>query len=165
MTSANLTGLGLDENIELGLLVRGGPTPRRIARYVRGLMAEGVLAGRDLQPARRRQAHAAGRAPITLVPVTDEERIAELANFAESYSDEALGIKKALVSLDENQEGEPVSRILLLLADPTGDTWEVDDIRELRQTLGRKATDLELPPVTLTLVAESEREAIDAFAQ
>lgn len=44
MTSANLTGLGLDENIELGLLVRGGPTPRRIARYVRGLMAEGVLA-------------------------------------------------------------------------------------------------------------------------
>ncbi|MGH2847367.1 MAG: hypothetical protein ACRDL0_15320 [Thermoleophilaceae bacterium] len=44
VTSANLTGLGLDENIELGLLVRGGPTPRRIARYVRGLMAEGVLA-------------------------------------------------------------------------------------------------------------------------
>ena len=97
--------------------------------------------------------------------VTDEERIAELAKFAESYSDEALGIKKALVSLDENQEGEPVSRILLLLADPTGDTWEVDDIRKLRQTLGRRATDLELPPVTLTLVAESEREAIDAFAQ
>jgi phosphatidylserine/phosphatidylglycerophosphate/cardiolipin synthase-like enzyme len=44
VTSANLTGLGLDENIELGLLVRGGPTPQRIARYVRGLMAEGVLA-------------------------------------------------------------------------------------------------------------------------
>lgn len=97
--------------------------------------------------------------------VTDEERIAELAKFAESYSDEALEIKKALVSLDENQEGEPVSRILLLLVDPPGDTWEVDDIRELRQTLGRKATDLELPPVTLTLVAESERDAIDAFAQ
>lgn len=43
VTSANLTGLGLDENIELGLLVRGGPTPRRIVRYVRGLMDEGVL--------------------------------------------------------------------------------------------------------------------------
>jgi phosphatidylserine/phosphatidylglycerophosphate/cardiolipin synthase-like enzyme len=43
VTSANLTGLGLDENIELGLLVRGGPTPRRIARYVRELMAEGML--------------------------------------------------------------------------------------------------------------------------
>jgi len=44
VTSANLTGLGLDENLELGLLVRGGSAPRSIARYVRGLMAEGVLA-------------------------------------------------------------------------------------------------------------------------
>jgi hypothetical protein len=69
------------------------------------------------------------------------------------------------VSLDENQEGYPVTRMVLLLGDPGGDTWEVEHIRELRQTLGRKATDLELPPVTLTLVAESEREAVDAFAQ
>jgi hypothetical protein len=30
-TSANLTGSVLDVNIEFGLLVRGGPTPRRIA--------------------------------------------------------------------------------------------------------------------------------------
>lgn len=97
--------------------------------------------------------------------MTEEERIAELVGHAESYSDEALRIKKALVSLDENQEGEPVTRILLLLSDPKGDTWEVDHISELRRTLGRKATALELPPVTLTLVAESEREAIDAFAR
>ena len=97
--------------------------------------------------------------------MTEEERIAELVRYAESYSDEALRIKKALVSLDENQEGEPVTRIVLLLADPKGDTWEVDHISELRRTLGRKATALELPPVTLTLVAESEREAIDAFAR
>ena len=97
--------------------------------------------------------------------MTEDERIAELVRFAESYSDEALGIKKALVSLDENQEGDPVTRVVLLLADPSGDTWEVDRISELRQTLGRKATDLELPPVTLTLIAESEREAIDAFAR
>lgn len=97
--------------------------------------------------------------------VTEEERIAELVQFAESYPDEALGIEKALVWLDENQENEPVTRILILLADPSGDTWEVDHISELRQALGRRATDLELPPVTLTLVAESEREAIDAFAR
>lgn len=96
--------------------------------------------------------------------MTDEEGIEELVKFAESYPDEALSIKKALVSLDENQEGEQVTRTLLLLADPSGDTWQVDHISELRRTLGRKATDLELPPVTLTLVAESEREAIDAFA-
>lgn len=97
--------------------------------------------------------------------MTDDGRTAELAEFAESYSDEVLGIQKALVSVDENQEGEPVTRVLLLLTDPRGDTWDVDHIRDLRQTLGRRATDLELPPVTLTLVAESEREAVDAFTR
>jgi hypothetical protein len=97
--------------------------------------------------------------------MADVERTVELAEFAESYSDEVLEIRKALVSLDENQEGEPVTRVLLLLTDPSDDTWDVDHIRELRQTLGRRATQLELPPVSLTLVAESEREAVDAFAQ
>lgn len=97
--------------------------------------------------------------------MADDRLTSELAEFAQSYQDQVLRIKKALVSLDENQEGEPVTRVLLLLTDPDGDTWDLDHLRELRQTLGRKATDLELPPVTLTLVAESEREAIDAFAQ
>ncbi|MBA3420292.1 MAG: hypothetical protein H0U12_00045 [Thermoleophilaceae bacterium] len=78
--------------------------------------------------------------------MTDEEQTAPLAEFAESYSDEAVAVKRALVSLDENQEGEPVTRILLLLEDPRGDTWGVDHIRGLRQALGRKATALELPP-------------------
>jgi len=32
--------------------------------------------------------------------VADEERIAELAKFAESYPDDALGVEKALVSLE-----------------------------------------------------------------
>jgi hypothetical protein len=96
--------------------------------------------------------------------MADDGRTAELAEFAESYSDDGLEIRKALVSLDENQEGEPVTRLLLLLTDPGEDTWDVDRVRELRQTLGRKATELDLPPVTLTLVAESEREAVDAFA-
>jgi hypothetical protein len=102
---------------------------------------------------------------MTLFKMADIGRIAALAEFAESYSHQVLAIKTGLVSLDENQEGEPVSRVLLLLTDPTGDTRDVDHIRELRQTLGRKATELELPPVTLTLVAEREREAVDAFAQ
>jgi len=55
--------------------------------------------------------------------------------------------------------------VALLLTEPDGETWEVDDISEMRQALGRRATELGLPRVTLTLVAESEREAIDAFAQ
>lgn len=97
--------------------------------------------------------------------MAEEDGIVELIEFAESYSDEAVAVKRALVSLDENQEGEPVTRILLLLEDPRGDTWGVDHIRDLRQSLGRKATALKLPPVTLTLVAESEREAVDAFAR
>lgn len=97
--------------------------------------------------------------------MVDESGIAGLTEFAESYSTEPLAIKQAHVSLDENQEGEQVTRILLLLTNPSGDTWDVNHIRELRQTLGRKATELKLPPVTLTLVAESEREAVDAFAK
>lgn len=44
VTSANMTGHGIDQNIELGLLIRGGPVPAQIARYVRGLMDEGTLA-------------------------------------------------------------------------------------------------------------------------
>jgi hypothetical protein len=97
--------------------------------------------------------------------MTEQDPTAELVEFAQSYSSPAIAINQALVSLDTNQEGYPVTRVSLLLTEPNGDTWEVDDITEIRQTLGRRATELGLPPVTLTLVAESEREAIDAFAQ
>ncbi len=96
--------------------------------------------------------------------MAEEHATAELVEFAQSYSSPAIANKQALVSLDENQEGNPVTRVVLLLTEPNGDTWEVDDITEMRQALGRRATELSLPPVTLTLVAESEREAIDAFA-
>lgn len=96
--------------------------------------------------------------------MTEEDAIGELVEFAESYSAPALAVKRALVSLDENQEGDPVTRVTVLLTEPSGDTWDVDDIRALRHALGRRAAELSLPRVTLTLVAESEREAIDAFA-
>jgi phosphatidylserine/phosphatidylglycerophosphate/cardiolipin synthase-like enzyme len=43
VTSANLTGQALDENMELGLLVTGGPVPRRLAAHFRQLMDDGVL--------------------------------------------------------------------------------------------------------------------------
>ncbi len=43
VTSANLTGHGLTENIELGLLITGGPEPERMAEHVRALMARRVL--------------------------------------------------------------------------------------------------------------------------
>jgi phosphatidylserine/phosphatidylglycerophosphate/cardiolipin synthase-like enzyme len=43
VTSANLTGHGITENIELGLLVRGGPIPRRLSEHFRELIADGTL--------------------------------------------------------------------------------------------------------------------------
>lgn len=43
VTSANLTGRALDSNIELGLVVTGGPVPRRLAAHWRELMDQGVL--------------------------------------------------------------------------------------------------------------------------
>jgi len=97
--------------------------------------------------------------------VVDNAFVAELVEFAVSYSDDTFTVRKASVSLDEGQDGEAVTRVLLLLSDPRDDTWDVDRIRELRLALGRKATELGLPPVTLTLVAESEAEAAEAFAQ
>ncbi|MGH2957473.1 MAG: hypothetical protein ACRDL6_10810 [Solirubrobacterales bacterium] len=96
--------------------------------------------------------------------MNEQEKLAELTRFAESYEDPALGIEKAVLSLDERQDGEPVSRVLLLLRDPDNDTWDVERVSELRQSLGRKATELDLPPVTLTLVAESERKDVDVLA-
>jgi cardiolipin synthase len=43
VTSANLTGHGMNENMELGLLVRGGPVPRRLAAHFAQLMTDRVL--------------------------------------------------------------------------------------------------------------------------
>jgi phosphatidylserine/phosphatidylglycerophosphate/cardiolipin synthase-like enzyme len=43
VTSANLTGHGIAENMELGLLVRGGPIPRRLSDHLRELIERGTL--------------------------------------------------------------------------------------------------------------------------
>lgn len=43
VTSGNLTDYALTANMELGLLVRGGPVPRRLSRHFRQLMMDGVL--------------------------------------------------------------------------------------------------------------------------
>ncbi|OKI17101.1 endonuclease [Nocardiopsis sp. TSRI0078] len=44
VSSANLTQSGVATNMEAGLLVRGGATPRRVAEHVAELQARGVLA-------------------------------------------------------------------------------------------------------------------------
>ncbi len=43
VTSANLTGFAIRENMELGVLIRGGPVPGRLAAHFRELIAGGVL--------------------------------------------------------------------------------------------------------------------------
>ena len=43
ITSANLTGSALDANMELGLLVMGGPIPGRLATHFAELIARGIL--------------------------------------------------------------------------------------------------------------------------
>lgn len=44
VTSANLTGAALTENMELGLLVRGGDVPARLANHFQSLLDAGILA-------------------------------------------------------------------------------------------------------------------------
>jgi cardiolipin synthase A/B len=43
VTSANLTGAAMTDNMELGLVVRGGDVPRRIANHFDALIADGIL--------------------------------------------------------------------------------------------------------------------------
>jgi putative cardiolipin synthase len=43
VTSANLTGHGINENMELGLLIHGGPVPRRLSAHFQQLMRDQVL--------------------------------------------------------------------------------------------------------------------------
>jgi phosphatidylserine/phosphatidylglycerophosphate/cardiolipin synthase-like enzyme len=43
ITSANLTGAGINDNIELGVLIESGPLPARLDDHLRLLIAGGVL--------------------------------------------------------------------------------------------------------------------------
>ncbi len=97
--------------------------------------------------------------------MVDDPLTWELAQFATNYRDENLVVHRAAVAPGERQDGEPVTRVVLLLNEPTDETWDVDQVRELRTVLGRKATDLGLPAVSLTLVPESEAELIEAFGR
>ena len=91
--------------------------------------------------------------------------IREFEAFATGLRAGEIAVHRAAVALDERQDGEPVTRAVLLLDEPHDDTWNVESIQELRTRLAHKATDLQLPPVSLTLVPESEAEAVEAFTR
>jgi hypothetical protein len=97
--------------------------------------------------------------------MSEEAATAELERFARAYGDQELAVRQAAATPDIRQDGEPVIRVVLVVRDPQGDTWDINRVRELRLALGRKATELGLPPVSLTLVAESEPEAAETSAQ
>ena len=46
ITSANLTSAGINDNIELGILVEAGPLPERLSRHLELLIEGGVLEAR-----------------------------------------------------------------------------------------------------------------------
>ena len=94
-----------------------------------------------------------------------EDPTGELEQFASGLKAGTVSIHRAVVALDERQDGEPVTRVVLLLDEPRGDTWDVEVIQEFRGSLARKATELDLPPLSLTLVPESEAEVVEAFTQ
>jgi len=88
-----------------------------------------------------------------------------LIAYARALRKAPLNIRDAAARIDEDQEGDGVTRTLLLLDDPTAGAWDVDEIRELRLVLGRRATELGLPRVSLTLVPQSEADIVEPFAR
>ncbi len=69
--------------------------------------------------------------------------------------------RDARAFFDERQDGEPVTRVVVVLDDPPGDTWEVAAVTALRRALGIRATELGLPAVSVTLVPRSEAELLE----
>jgi hypothetical protein len=97
--------------------------------------------------------------------MTDGGATHQLERFALGYRDDEIEVRRAIAALDDRRDGEPVTRVTLLVTDPTAETWEIDRVRELRHALSHRAAELGLPAVSLTLVPESEAEVIEAFAQ
>jgi hypothetical protein len=102
---------------------------------------------------------------VTVYPrsMESDDATVVLERFAVEYAGSDVHVLKANAVRDERLDGEPVTRVTLLLDDPVGDTWDAPEIRRLRRSLGRKATDLQLPAVSVTLVPASESELVESF--
>ncbi len=74
---------------------------------------------------------------------------------------------KANIFLDESQDGEPVTRITLLVSDPKKgeETWQFEAVRKLKDKFARKTIELGLPAPSVTLVPDSEAALVEAFSQ
>jgi DNA-binding transcriptional ArsR family regulator len=95
----------------------------------------------------------------TLLGELRERGREELAEFAIGTELEGLGVRQIAIGFDERQDGEPVTRVLLLVEDPSGPTWDLPVVSELRRALARKAVELGLPAISISLVPVSDRDA------
>jgi hypothetical protein len=103
--------------------------------------------------------------PVYALKMVDQATLESFRRYAASVEVPGLKAYKATVALGERLDGDLITRVTLLVDDPQGDTWEVSVVRELRKTLGRRATDLGLPPVSLTLVPKREAHMVEVFAR
>jgi hypothetical protein len=85
--------------------------------------------------------------------------LGELAAYALNYANEEIAVRRIRASLDID-----FTTMMLLLSDPpNGDVWNEDCIYRMKLAIRQKATELGLPFVVFTLIAESEEVAKDFF--
>jgi hypothetical protein len=87
----------------------------------------------------------------------------ELEEYARGYGAGGLRACDARAYPDVRRDGEPVTRVVLVLDDPAGDTWDLAAVTELRRAMNRKAASLGLPAAVLSLIPSREAELIDAM--
>lgn len=77
---------------------------------------------------------------------------------------EGIKVHQVSLALDERLDGEAVTRVLLLVEDPKKQTWDLESVTQLRMALARFATEIGLPPVSISLVPEAEAASVPGFA-
>lgn len=100
----------------------------------------------------------------TLLGELRREALEELAEWALQSELAGVSIQQIKLALDERRDGEPVVRALLLVDSPRGPTWDLDAVSKLRESLSRKATELNLPAISVSLVPENDRDAAERSA-
>ena len=93
-----------------------------------------------------------------------DQAIKRFEDFVLDLEVEGIKVHRVSLTLDERQDGEPVTRVLLLVDDPAKQTWDLESVTQLRLALARFATELGLPPVSISLVPEAEAASVPSFA-
>jgi hypothetical protein len=93
-----------------------------------------------------------------------EEALKRFSDFAVGLEVEGMKVHQVSLALDERLDGDPVTRVLLLVDDPKKQTWDLDSVTALRTALARFATEIGLPTVSISLVPEAEADSVPSFA-